>query len=88
MNEPMIIAYRGITAYAPENTLPAFAVTLELGFGVEWDLRVSRDDRFFILHDAKLDRTTSGHTAWQRSWLSKRCEWWTQDPGFTRSLPT
>jgi len=50
-----IIAHRGASAYAPENTLPAFARAYELGaFEVELDVQVSRDDVVVLFHDAEL----------------------------------
>jgi len=54
-----IIAHRGASAYAPENTLPAFARAYELGaFEVELDVQVSRDDVVVIFHDAELETKT------------------------------
>lgn len=55
------VAHRGASAELPENTLPAFVRAIELGADVvEADVRLSRDDVALILHDADLDRTTSG----------------------------
>ena len=53
--------HRGASRYAPENTLPAFekAYRLHADF-VEFDVRPSRDGKFFLLHDGKLNRTTNG----------------------------
>jgi glycerophosphoryl diester phosphodiesterase len=53
--------HRGASRYAAENTLLAFekAYRLRADF-VEFDVRPSRDGDFFLLHDAKLDRTTNG----------------------------
>jgi glycerophosphoryl diester phosphodiesterase len=54
-----IIAHRGASAYAPENTLPAFARAHELGaFEVELDVQVSRDDVVVIFHDPELETKT------------------------------
>jgi glycerophosphoryl diester phosphodiesterase len=54
-----IIAHRGASAYAPENTLPAFARAHELGaFEVELDVQVSRDDVVIIFHDGELETKT------------------------------
>jgi glycerophosphoryl diester phosphodiesterase len=56
-----IIAHRGASAYAPENTLPAFERALELGaFEVELDVRMSRDGQLFLFHDTTLDEKTDG----------------------------
>jgi glycerophosphoryl diester phosphodiesterase len=53
--------HRGASRYAAENTLLAFekAYRLHADF-VEFDVRPSSDGDFFLLHDAKLDRTTNG----------------------------
>ncbi len=50
-----VIAHRGASAYAPENTLPAFRRALELGaFEVELDVQLSRDSVLVLFHDADL----------------------------------
>ena len=55
------VAHRGASAELPENTLPAFARAIELGADViEADVRLTKDGVALILHDAALDRTTSG----------------------------
>jgi len=58
---PIIMAHRGLTQRAPENTLAAFAAALELGFGLELDLRLTSDHRVVVIHDPNLERTTNGH---------------------------
>lgn len=56
-----IIAHRGASAERPECTLAAIRRAIEAGAtAVEVDVRTSRDGELFILHDAKLDRTTNG----------------------------
>jgi glycerophosphoryl diester phosphodiesterase len=56
-----IIAHRGASGHAPENTLPAFERALELGaFEVELDVRMSRDGELFLFHDETLDEKTDG----------------------------
>lgn len=56
---PWVIAHRGASAYAPENTLPAFGLAAEQGATfVEFDLRLTRDGRIVCLHDDSLERTT------------------------------
>ncbi len=54
---PLVIAHRGASAEAPENTLAAFARALALGAdGVELDVRMSRDGIPVVFHDATLSR--------------------------------
>ena len=58
---PLIIAHRGASAYAPENTLSAFRLAEQLGAdGIELDARLTGDRRVVVHHDRTLDRTTSG----------------------------
>lgn len=52
--------HRGASRYAPENTLPAFEKAIALGVDfVEFDVRTTSDGGLFLLHDARLDRTTT-----------------------------
>lgn len=56
---PAIIAHRGASADAPENTLAAFRLAWEQGAdAVEMDLRPTRDGRLAVFHDADLGRIT------------------------------
>jgi len=61
MRMPWVIAHRGASAVAPENTMAAFRRAVEMGAEcIETDLHLSRDGRLVIVHDATLNRTTSG----------------------------
>ena len=61
LRKPLVIAHRGDTAAAPENTLPAFAAAIDAGAGgIELDVHPSRDGAPVVHHDYYLDRTTSG----------------------------
>ena len=56
-----ILAHRGASGYAPENTLAAFDLAREIGACVlETDVRMTRDGAVVLIHDEKLDRTTNG----------------------------
>ncbi len=56
--EPLIIAHRGASADAPENTLAAFKLAFEQGAdGIEFDVRLARDLVPVCIHDATLERT-------------------------------
>jgi len=57
----LLIAHRGASGYAPENTMAAFrkAVAMGLNF-IETDLQLSRDARFVAIHDDTVNRTTNG----------------------------
>jgi glycerophosphoryl diester phosphodiesterase len=57
--KPAIIAHRGASAYAPENTLAAFKLALEQGAdAIELDAKLSADEQVVVIHDQTLDRTT------------------------------
>jgi len=63
INSPgvLIIAHRGNSSIAPENTLPAFAKALAVKSDlVELDYHHSSDGVPVVLHDDNLDRTTNG----------------------------
>lgn len=56
-----IIAHRGASAYAPENTMAAFEKAYSLGNRfVEFDVMCSANGDPFVFHDDKLNRTTNG----------------------------
>ncbi len=57
----LILAHRGASDEAPENTLAAFRRALELGAdGFELDVQLSADGRLVVIHDGLLSRTTDG----------------------------
>jgi glycerophosphoryl diester phosphodiesterase len=54
-------AHRGAAGLAPENTLAAFKLALDLGVdGTELDLQVTKDGVVVVIHDDTVDRTTDG----------------------------
>ena len=55
-----LICHRGESKDAPENTLPAYRMAVERGFGFECDIYLSADKRLFTFHDGNLKRTTGG----------------------------
>ncbi len=58
---PLVIAHRGASKQAPENTLAAFRRAAELGAdAIELDAKLSADGVVVVHHDLTLDRTTSG----------------------------
>jgi len=60
----LVIAHRGASGNAPENTMAAFRKAVALGATfVETDLQLSRDARFVAIHDATVNRTTNGQGA-------------------------
>jgi glycerophosphoryl diester phosphodiesterase len=57
----MVIAHRGFSGEAPENTLAAFRKAIEVGSDMmELDVHFSKDGQVVVIHDDTLERTTNG----------------------------
>ncbi|OLQ56265.1 hypothetical protein BHT94_16070 [Bacillus licheniformis] len=55
-----IFAHRGASGQYPENTMLAFEKGIEAGAdGIEFDVQLAKDGRIVVIHDERLDRTTS-----------------------------
>lgn len=83
---PLIIGHRGASSEAPENTLAAFGLAAEQGAdGVELDVRLSADGDIVVIHDATVERTTSG-----RGRVSdlRTAELQALDAGMEQGIPT
>ena len=83
---PLIIAHRGASFDAPENTITAFALAAEQGAdGIELDVQLSADGVPVVMHDSTVDRTTNGRGAVSRLSVEQLQE---LDAGDGRSVPT
>lgn len=61
LRKVQVIAHRGASAVAPENTLASFRRAIEMDVdGLELDLQPTRDGHLVVLHDETLERTTNG----------------------------
>ncbi len=59
LSQPNVIAHRGFSAHAPENTLAAFQMAIDSGITIfELDVHVTSDDSLVVIHDH-----STGHTA-------------------------
>jgi glycerophosphoryl diester phosphodiesterase len=57
----LVIAHRGFSGGAPENTLAAFKKAIDLGVDmIELDVLLSKDGQIVVIHDDTLNRTTNG----------------------------
>ena len=57
----LIYGHRGASGHAPENTLEAFRLAMQMGAdGFELDVHLSRDGELVVIHDETVDRTTDG----------------------------
>lgn len=60
--QPVVVAHRGEHSHAPENSLQAIELAIRGGADyVELDVRRTRDGEHVLMHDATVDRTTTGH---------------------------
>lgn len=60
----LLIAHRGASTLAPENSIPAFQLAGEYGYwGAECDVSVTKDGIWVLMHDTSVDRTTNGRGA-------------------------
>ncbi len=58
----LVIAHRGASSEAPENTLSSIRQAIALGAdAVEFDIRSTFDDELVLMHDDTVDRTTNGY---------------------------
>lgn len=62
MNKTTILAHRGASAYAPENTMASFELARKMGAqGIELDVQLTRDGKLAVIHDHTIDRTSGGN---------------------------
>jgi glycerophosphoryl diester phosphodiesterase len=55
----LVVAHRGAAAAAPENTMEAYRLAVEMGTdAVEVDVQLTADDQLVLMHDELVDRTT------------------------------
>lgn len=60
----LIVGHRGAMAHLPENSLASYALAEEVGVDeIELDVRLSKDEALFLLHDDTLDRTAGDDSA-------------------------
>jgi glycerophosphoryl diester phosphodiesterase len=70
--EPLVIAHRGASADAPENTLAAFRLAWEQGAdGVEGDFRMTRDGKIVCIHDHNTARISNVNLLVKKSTLAQ-----------------
>lgn len=54
-------AHRGASGYAPENTMEAFKMAIEMGAdGIELDIQMSKDGKLVVIHDEYINRVSNG----------------------------
>lgn len=61
MSDTLVIAHRGDSKNAPENTISSFKKAIDIGSdGIELDVQLSKDGHLVVIHDERVDRTTDG----------------------------
>jgi glycerophosphoryl diester phosphodiesterase len=63
LNDPYFrtVAHRGFSYIAPENTMAAFMLAAQAGFwGIELDIQLTSDNKWVVIHDTTIDRTSTG----------------------------
>jgi glycerophosphoryl diester phosphodiesterase len=61
MRDVWVVAHRGASGHAPENTMAAFRRAVEMGAQfIETDIHLTRDAELVAIHDTTLERTTNG----------------------------
>lgn len=61
VRQTKIWAHRGVLAYAPENTMPAFELADQYRVdGIELDVQLTKDGEIVIIHDETIDRVSNG----------------------------
>lgn len=85
----LVLAHRGNSREAPENTLPAFVSAAKLGIDfIELDYRHTADDVPLVIHDEYLDRTTDAQAQWHQTKIAlagktlAELHRWTRGVGF------
>jgi len=73
--EPMIVAHRGASRDAPENTIPAFMLAWEQGAdAIEGDFRQTKDGHIVCIHDNDTQRVADKKLVIERSLLADLCK--------------
>ena len=70
-NRPLVVAHRGASGAAPENTMAAFERAVEMGADmIELDVHATKDGHIVVIHDAVLNRTTRGDVRGSIGWFT------------------
>ena len=60
-HQPQMVAHRGLSGLAPQNSVPAAALAAEYGYdGCEFDIHTTKDGKWVVIHDDTVDAMTDG----------------------------
>lgn len=86
MGKVQVIAHRGASGIAPENTIIAFKKAIEMGSdAIETDVQMTKDGHLVLIHDEKLERTTNG-TGWVKDYTLSELQSLDAGRWFSRSF--
>ena len=59
-NNKLVFSHRGLhDNIIPENSMPAFEKSIELGINIELDVQLTKDNKLIVFHDSNLKRLTN-----------------------------
>ena len=76
-----IFAHRGLKLVRPENTVPAYKAAAELGFGIELDVRLTKDGDLVCLHNPDTEHMTGVHLLVRESTVEQLARLNVKEPG-------
>ena len=60
-HQPLMVAHRGLSSVAPQNSIPAVEKAIEYGYdGCEFDIHTTKDGKWVVIHDDTVDAMTDG----------------------------
>lgn len=60
-HQPLMVAHRGLSGIAPQNSIPAVEKAIEYGYdGCEFDIHTTKDGKWVVIHDDTVDAMTDG----------------------------
>lgn len=60
-HQPEMVAHRGLSGLAPQNTVPAVELSVEYGYdGCEIDIHTTKDGKWVVIHNDTVDAMTDG----------------------------
>ncbi len=63
-HQPKMVAHRGLSGLAPQNSLPAVELSVEYGYdGCEFDIHTTKDGKWVVIHNDTVDAMTDGEGA-------------------------
>ena len=60
-HQPLMVAHRGLSGIAPQNSIPAVEKAIEYGYdGCEFDIHTTKDGKWVVIHNDTVDDMTDG----------------------------